>query len=175
MGFFLRHKFISLALILLFAGIAFGSKQIPKQSTLTPVKVNTTNAICRFRDQGALPDPDCTPGALNPNVSQSNIAQTICVHGYTKTIRPSLSESTQLKHQLFTNYGVTGQKGELDHLIPLELGGDPRDIANLWAEIGPIPNPKDNVENELKARVCAGSMTLAAAQAAIRSDWRKAL
>src|SRR5438270_13269006 len=47
--------------------------------------------------QGADPDPGCTPGALNPAVTQATIHQTICVSGYTKTIRPSVPEATRLK------------------------------------------------------------------------------
>ena len=37
---------------------------------------------------GDLPDPVDTPGAINPKVTQDNIHQTICVQGWTKTVRP---------------------------------------------------------------------------------------
>ncbi len=36
-----------------------------------------------------LPDPACTPGTVNPAVSQANIADTICKSGWTSTVRPS--------------------------------------------------------------------------------------
>jgi hypothetical protein len=35
-----------------------------------------------------LPNPSLTPAATNPEVNQGNIDQTICIRGYTKTIRP---------------------------------------------------------------------------------------
>ncbi|MCW2898087.1 MAG: hypothetical protein JWO67_352, partial [Streptosporangiaceae bacterium] len=37
---------------------------------------------------GPLPDPACTPGAIDPAVNQSNIKSTICSPGYTGTVRP---------------------------------------------------------------------------------------
>ena len=76
-----------------------------------------------------LPNAQVTPGAINPAVTQSNIGQTICVLGYTKTIRPPVSYTTALKKsQLrtlpYSSYGSTDTKlFEEDHLIPLELGG----------------------------------------------------
>jgi hypothetical protein len=63
-------------------------------------------------------------------------------------------------------YGETSVSGELDHLVPLELGGA-NDARNLWVEDGPIPNPKDQVERALNVEVCDGQMTLAAAQRAV--------
>jgi hypothetical protein len=55
--------------------------------------------------------------------------------------------------------------------VPLELGGSPTAVTNLWPEPGATPNPKDAVEDAAKRAVCDGSMTLAAAQQAIASDW----
>ena len=57
-----------------------------------------------------------------------------------------------------------------DHLVPLELGGS-NDATNLWQESLPTPNPKDKVENALNVAVCDGRVKLAAAQAAIATDW----
>jgi len=37
--------------------------------------------------------------------------------------------------------------------------------------VGPIPNPKDAVENKLKEAVCAGLIPLATAQTAIAHQW----
>jgi hypothetical protein len=36
----------------------------------------------------ALPNPTRTPGAINPAVTQANIGETICMKGWTKTVRP---------------------------------------------------------------------------------------
>jgi hypothetical protein len=35
-----------------------------------------------------IPDHERTPGAINPEITRENIAQTVCVSGYTKKIRP---------------------------------------------------------------------------------------
>jgi hypothetical protein len=62
---------------------------------------------------------------------------------------------------------------EYDHFVPLELGGASNDPRNLWPEWGGAPNPKDNVENELRRAVCDHRMTLARAQQAIVANWVK--
>lgn len=122
-----------------------------------------------------LPDPACTPGGIDPVVSQATIKTTICVRGYTATVRPPVSQTAPFKRAVTLAYGLAaGTPSELDHLVPLELGGD-NDAANLWPETGPIPNPKDTVENQLKADVCAGKVRLADAQNAIAADWTTAL
>ena len=51
-----------------------------------------------------------------------------------------------------------------DHLISLELGGNPTDPRNLWPEPYPRAAEVDQIENELNAQVCAGSLALADAQ-----------
>lgn len=128
-------------------------------------------AVCHAR--GQLPDPTCTPGVADPRVTQTNIGQTICVAGYTATVRPPQSYTSRLKRQQMTQYGFTDSISahEEDHLISLELGGAPSDPKNLWPEPGKSPNAKDKVENLLHSRVCAGQITLAEAQRAIASDW----
>jgi hypothetical protein len=60
--------------------------------------------------------------------------------------------------------------GELDHLVPLELGGS-NDTTNLWVEAGPLPNPKDAVEDALNREVCDGTLSLRAAQREIAQNW----
>ncbi len=44
-----------------------------------------------------LPDPALTPGAINPDVTQANIGSTVCVRGWTKTVRPPASHTNRLK------------------------------------------------------------------------------
>ncbi len=74
-------------------------------------------------------------------------------------------------------YGLQGRtlsEFELDHLIPLELGGAPDDVANLWPEPWTGPwnaRQKDAVENFLHRQVCNGAISLARAQAAIATNW----
>lgn len=121
------------------------------------------------------PDPTCTPGGVDDAVTQSNIDSTICTTGYTTKIRPPASATDKIKRAMYTAYGdASGTSSELDHLVSLELGGS-NDTANLWPEPGPIPNPKDSIENALHKAVCAHKVTLTAAQQAIATDWTTAL
>jgi hypothetical protein len=123
-----------------------------------------------------LPDPRCTPGAVNPSVTQENIRNTICVLGYTKTVRPPVSYTTPLKIRLMQSYGFIDSRSnyELDHLIPLEIGGNPYDVTNLWPEPGYGQynfHVKDRYENYLNNAVCGGSMSLSDAQKDIATNW----
>jgi hypothetical protein len=121
------------------------------------------------------PDPHCTPGALNPRVTQATIGRTICRAGWTATVRPPEAVSEAEKRASMLAYGDTRPIGdyEYDHFVPLELGGASNDPRNLWPEWGGAPNPKDNVENELRRAVCDHRMTLARAQQAIVANWVK--
>jgi hypothetical protein len=135
---------------------------------------------CHARPPGlyARPDARCTPGALNPAVTQSSIDTTICRSGWTATVRPSESITRREKLASMDAYGDAGASAyEYDHLIALELGGAVNDARNLWPEpdygarAGFYLNPKDKLERALNRRVCAGSMSLRTAQRLIASDW----
>lgn len=132
------------------------------------------HATCHMR--GVLPDPTCTPGATNPDVTQATISQTICRSGYTKTVRPPVDYTDQLKAQQMSAYGFTDSihNHEEDHLIPLELGGAPSDPKNLWPEPQASPNAKDKVENFMNTQVCDGKISLQAAQQRIATNWTTA-
>ena len=69
-------------------------------------------------------------------------------------------------------WGTTPSAYEEDHLISLQLGGDPKDPKNLWPEpyAGIGARKKDVVETALKRLVCSGSLKLSDAQKAIL-DW----
>jgi hypothetical protein len=113
-----------------------------------------------------LADPVRTPGVLNPNVRQADIRSTICRHGWTETIRPPTSYTDALKTKQMRQYGEAGSLSDYqeDHLISLELGGNPTDPRNLWPEPYPRASDVDKIENELNAEVCSGELTLAQAQ-----------
>jgi len=117
----------------------------------------------------ALPDSDCTPGAVFPDVTVSEI----CQPGYSSKVR-NVPDSE--KNQVYAEYGVkthTAGQYEVDHLISLELGGS-NDIANLWpepAEPRPGFHEKDKVENYLHDQVCNGAISLQEAQAQIATNW----
>jgi hypothetical protein len=126
-----------------------------------------------------LPDAACTPGAIDPAVTQANIQQTICRTGYTGGIRPSASTTDKFKQQSLAEYGLSyDHSTEYDHLVSLQLGGT-NAVTNLWPEPNRsgapgTTNPKDAVENTLHRAVCSGRITLAQAQQAIAADWTTA-
>lgn len=123
---------------------------------------------------GGRPDRTCTPGALNPAVTQATLGTTVCVPGWTATVRPPTGYTNPLKVRQIRAYGYTDtdvRHYEEDHLIPLELGGAPRDERNLWPEAHPGSATKDRIENQLKQSVCAGLITLDAARTRILADW----
>ena len=142
------------------------------QSTVPPA----AGGSCHARP-GPLPDPVCTPGAVNSDVTQANIKDTVCKSGWTATIRPPTSYTNKLKTQGIAAYGYKDtdlRSYEEDHLISLELGGSPDDPKNLWPEPGASPNAKDKVENDLKSAICSGRAKLVDVQKAIATDWTTA-
>ena len=134
-----------------------------------------------------LPDPHCTPGATNPRVTQADLASTICKSGYTATIRPPASITGREKRASEAAYGFNGKVSttEYDHLISLELGGDPNSPLNLWPEpnktrAAGVNNPKDRVEAALKTLICnavhgKAYLPLAKAQYLIATNWTSAI
>lgn len=132
-----------------------------------------------FPLSNAVPDPRMTPGALNPAVTQQTIHSTICVKGYTRTIRPDEAYTERLKRGQIAAYGYTDHRlrdYEEDHLVSLELGGSPTDPHNLWPEPHHVVGgwgsyAKDRLENTLRRLVCRGALPLATAQRAIAHDW----
>lgn len=123
-----------------------------------------------------FPDLSCTPGATDPRVTQDTIKSTICVSGYTATVRPSTSITNKIKTERMSAYGDTDSPSnyELDHLIPLELGGSPDSVQNLWPEPYSTEwgaRTKDKVENYFHSEVCNGLISLAESQKEIVSNW----
>lgn len=162
------------------SGLRYG----PGPRATYTVQPQSATGSCHYRFEGSdpLPDPKCTPGALNPRVTAATVASTICTSGYTSSIRPPESITEPEKQGSAAAYGYTGSfsTGEYDHLVPLELGGDPNDPANLWVEPNDNSsatstyNSKDVLENRLHDLVCAGQLALATAQEAIASNWAAA-
>jgi len=124
-----------------------------------------------------LQNKKITPGVLNKDVTQENIATTVCKSGWTATIRPTVTYTNKLKEeQLKTTYlsyikiwGTEMSAYEEDHLISLQLGGDPKDPKNLFPQpyAGNNARKKDVVETALKRLVCSGKIKLKDAQKAI--------
>ena len=118
--------------------------------------------------------------ALNPDVTQSSIAQTICVPGYTRSVRPSTSYTIGVKLKLLREAGLEENQRsqyELDHIVPLALGGHPRNLSNLMLQRWDGPTgakKKDRLEVKLQCLVCTGQVELSEAQQSIYTDWTKA-
>jgi hypothetical protein len=149
------------------------------------VHADAPAGACHYRSyQGnPLPDPACTPGAVDPGVTPATLGRTICASGYTSRVRPPVSVTGQEKRLSARAYGYQGSLAttEYDHLVPLGLGGDPNDARNLWLQPNEDPsattntNGKDAVEETLHTAVCAGRVGLGAAQRAIAANWVTAL
>lgn len=118
---------------------------------------------------GPLPDKDLTPGDVFSTATRSQI----CVPGYSSRVR---NVSDRVRRDVFAAYNIDyalHADYEVDHLVPLELGGD-NTVANLWPEPRQGSNSasvKDHLENHLHALVCAGQVALLEAQRAIEGDW----
>jgi len=133
-----------------------------------------------------IPDPQCTPGGINSTVTLSVLQDP----GWrTRCIR-DCEESQASKHVAYSWYSVanpqhnsgSSQICELDHLVPLELGGADG-MGNIWPQCGPDGTTlnnryfklKDRVENYLADEVKGGRIPLDAAQRGIASDWTQYL
>ena len=147
-----------------------------------------TDGSCKIHEKNGYPMPDatCTPGAYNPTVTLDILKnpdfRTCCIRDKV--------ESETAKHVAYGWYGVTkpvkntgaDMTCELDHLVPLELGGADS-MDNIWPQCGPSNavlkdryfKQKDLVEDYLAAQVKAGAMNLSTAQRAIAKDYTQFL
>jgi hypothetical protein len=140
----------------------------PQKTVLMSPRTQTSG--CKA---GVLPDRACSPGAYDANVTQADIHQTICVSGYTATVR-NVPQSE--KDAVYHEYGLDNhppRSYEIDHIVSLELGGS-NDVANLFPEKYAMTDgarTKDKLENKLGSLTCAGQITLKQARFDISSDW----
>jgi hypothetical protein len=139
-----------------------------------------------LRNGYPVPDARCTPGGIVPGLTADVLRDR---QWRTRCIRNCQSSNAQ-KHVTYEWYGVArpadnsgqNQVCELDHLVPIELGGADG-LGNIWPECGPDENAlqdryfkyKDRVEGYLAARVLSGEMPLEQAQVGIAADWTQYL
>src|ERR1700676_3599146 len=158
-SFTMKQIYLLVAIVLLSGGCA--SHIAPKRA---PAQQIGTFIGGKAGPADLYPVPEFTPSARNPDVTQASIHQTICVAGWTATIRPPASYTNNLKTEGITKYGFNDANPadyEEDHFLPLELGGDRKDPNNLWPEpyntqvnghrVG--AHEKDRIENLLKKQV----------------------
>jgi len=113
------------------------------------------------------PSPVRLVGTLNPAVTQTTIRTTICVAGWTAKVRPPASYTSALERRQIRELGLPGTAAdyEEDHLMPLTLGGAPRDPKNLRPVLLAVAKKHDVWEVRLRNEVCNGTSTLAATRA----------
>lgn len=136
------------------------------------------NPLLQMNRAEVLP-PRNTPGSIDPFITQANIGTTICRPGYARSVRPAFAVTEPIKRRLmdeqhpdepFADY-------ELDHLIPISLGGAPLDLRDLWLQPrrGQANAADKNALTFVLWRlVCERRVPLRTAQQAIRRDWTKA-
>lgn len=152
-------------------------------ATVRPGETTVAGGTETAASEIGLPDGKLTPGAVDPAANQGNVATTVCKPGWAKSIRPPSAYTSALKLVQIVEYGYADRNPshyQEDHLVPLELGGAPRDRRNLWPEpnVAVLPDgtavgstQKDALEDALHARVCDGSLTLDEGQRMMAGNW----
>jgi hypothetical protein len=146
---------------------ASSSPPVTSSPSATPSATAVVLAAAPAR-WGSRPPRPVTPGAAGHSLAA------ICplVSVALEARRPS----TAVKDQVYAEYGIPAGQHYLyriDHLVPLELDGR-NSIGNLWPQLVGASRAKDRLENTLHSMVCAGQITLASAQRAIRANWAHA-
>jgi hypothetical protein len=148
--------------------------------SITPLPVPTVHQAAESADDApaatfghnargvVLPDRHVTPGAAFKDVG----AAQICDLHYTQGVRQPRFNTKVLA---FANYGISIRDRdvyEVDHLIPVSLGGT-NDIENLWPQPygGTGAERKDRLERQLRGLVCSHKLALRTAQRAIATNW----
>ena len=139
----------------------------PRVGRTVLLSKRTRGTQCHLR--GPLPDPRCTPGSVYSKATP----RVFCRSGYTKLVRHVTAAT---KRKVYAAYGIKSHRSgqyEIDHLVPLELGGS-NSVSNLFPEAA-SPRPgfrdKDRLENEVHDRACAGRQSFRRWQKRIASDW----
>jgi hypothetical protein len=158
----------------------------PKASS--PLGTDAATSGCEFKSNHgyALPDPRCTPGAINPTVTLAVLQATAKTKKFTTSCDRDVASSASAKAAMYGAYSDTkpmsnkgqAQTCELDHLVSLELGGADT-LDNIWPQCGPAGvilkqryfKIKDSVENYLAVQVKMGDISLESAQHGIATDW----
>lgn len=112
---------------------------------------------------------------VHSGVTQATISATTCVLHWTRTVRPEVSYTNGVKALIVWRAGLPESAMHnyvLDHIIPLSLGGSPRDPRNLMLQPEKESRIKDGIERCLARKVCAGKIDLETARRQIWANWR---
>jgi hypothetical protein len=158
-----------------------GDQPFGPASNQRPGACNTT-----LKNGFLIPDAGCTPGAFNPTVTleilQDPNYHTRCNRDLATTAEQKFVTYSWYRLRHPANNQGANQLCELDHVVPLELGGADT-LDNVWPQCGPNGaglnkryfKLKDTVENYLTAMVKAGKMNLDDARKGAASDWTQYL
>jgi hypothetical protein len=130
----------------------------------------TRTSGCR---RSALPDRRCSPGGYYSRLTKRVICAPSFRTGTIRDVPQSEKFAVEREYELAASY--YGYSIEIDHIIPLELGGS-NAIANLFPEPGKgraSYHAKDELENRAKDAVCAGQLSLAAARRGFARNWER--
>ena len=187
----MNKALLSLSILLVFVVTVFVSYNAGTRHQMTPAPVSTVQQTpapspspivvgdhVGCKSVNNEPDPVCTPGAVNPDITQATIGDTICNPNWTtKSIRPPVSYTGPLKIKQISQYGYSDPSPALyeeDHLIALTDGGSPTDPNNLWPQpYAPTPgaHQKDALEIFVHKIICDGTVTLAQGQKMLTDRW----
>jgi hypothetical protein len=137
------------------------------------VAVSAPAQTAKYRHDGTvlLNDLKVTPGKTDPSLTKNVICNPKFRTG------PYRHTTESEKKAVCREYGAADcpnpEKGEIDHLVPLEDGGADV-VANLWWQpASPVPgyHQKDLVENWVHKQICEGAMDMTKAQTQLEQDW----
>jgi hypothetical protein len=186
-----RRRFIAVgtvaAILLLVAAVMLSRHRDIEAKAGDTIRSETATAPAPMTPSFASPN-DMPDSTLTPGLAVTTDATIVCRPGYATSIRPTGALWRRLKEEAYDRYrlprghrsnvdehGIRHAAYEVDHLVPLELGGSPTDIQNIWPQSIDAAEQKDKVEHELHALVCSGRVPLTQAQAAIARDWKTAI
>lgn len=119
----------------------------------------------------SLPNPKLTPGAVRTTDTKD-----ICSHGtrelrlYNKDRERSHERYAYILHTFNIQEQHIRQKYQLDHLIPLGIGGADEE-NNLWPQPRDEAELKDRLEFRMRDMVCKEGYPVGKLQEEIRTNW----
>jgi hypothetical protein len=131
-------RLLATILAMLLATLGCSTTSASSHTGIAPAKVSPTGTTgseisdalgsCRLQEGGRLPDPGCSPGALNPDITPDPalLGRTICKPGWTASVRPK--DSDVLKQKVLLRYGIAPTR--------LNLARYEMDIASLSRSAG---------------------------------------
>lgn len=148
----------------------------------------TSGCVMRQKDGVWLPDPECSPGAINPTLTKDVICSPEFRTDPYRLVPANIKTKVYDAYSVPTNIATPapqpiptagprgGKRWEIDHIVAIEDGGS-NDIANLAPQpANPTPgfHQKDVVETWIRKNstgICAGKANLPDVQKALAEDW----